>query len=60
MTREREGWARASDGRPGGRESSARAVTDRAYLVHFHMAGWKLASESWAKPPRPFFTTEIW
>lgn len=29
-------------------------------LVHFHCAGWKLASESCEKPPRPFFITEIW
>ncbi len=29
-------------------------------LVHFHWAGWKLASGSCEKPPRPFLTTEIW
>ncbi|GHA74225.1 hypothetical protein GCM10010345_90990 [Streptomyces canarius] len=60
VTRVREGCARALGGRPRSRLPSARAGTDRAYLVHFHMAGWKFASESWAKPPRPFLTTEIW
>ncbi len=29
-------------------------------LLHFHCAGWKLARESWEKPPRPPRMTEIW
>lgn len=52
------GSAHVYSGRFG---SVVRMVANRAYLlVHFHMAGWKLASESWAKPPRPLLTTETW